>query len=151
MQSLLVVDPADLWLHLERSWFSRAHNDYGAHYFMINLFGLINQWDSKALDMIHEILLQAISDQRPQFKKSVPAAFLSYAKLFPNDCDSLIASWLSYSQTPFWQCRYVALMVSQDKKSFCRTKQYRDCLNVLANQDPDCFVRAKAQVASLRA
>ena len=150
MQSLLVVDPADLWLHLERSWLSSAHNDYGAHYFMMNLFGQINQWDSNALVLIHEILLQAISDQRPQFKKSVPAAFLSYAKLFPDDCHSLIGSWLSYSETSFWQCRYVALMVSQDNQSFSQTKQYRDSLNVLANHDPDCFVRAKAQAALLK-
>ena len=150
MQSLLVVDPADLWLHLERSWLSRAHNDYGAHYFMMNLFGQINQWDSNVLVLIHEILLQAISDQRPQFKKSVPAAFLSYAKLFPDNCHSLIGSWLSYSETPFWQCRYVALMVIQDNQSFSQAKQYRDTVNALANHDPDCFVRAKAQAALLK-
>ena len=149
MQSLLVVDPADLWPYLKRSWISSAHNDYGAHYFMMKLFGLINLWDSSALDGIHEILLQAISDQRPQFKKSVPAAFLSYVKLFPDDCDSLLGSWLSHSQTPFWQCRYVALMVSDDNQRFNQTKQYRDSLNVLAKHDPDCFVRAKAQAVLL--
>ena len=151
MQSLLVIDPVDLWPHLERSWLSRAHNDYGAHYFMMNLFGLIHQWDSKKLDIIHEILLQAISDQRPQFKKSVPVAFLSYTKLFPGDCDSFIGSWLSHSQMPFWQCRYAALMVSQDNQSFSQTKQYRDSLNLLAKHDPDCFVRAKAQAVLLNA
>lgn len=151
MQSLLVVDPVDLWPHLEQSWLSKAYNDYGAHYFMMNLFGLINHWTSVSLVQIRKILLQAIFDQRAQFKKSVPAAFLSYAKLFPNECDSLIGSWLSHTQTAFWQCRYVALMVSQNKQGFSSTKQYRDSLNILAKYDPDCFVRAKAQAALLNA
>ena len=63
----------------------------------------------------------------------------------------LIISWLSHVQTPLWQCRYVALMVSQDNPSFRKTKQYRDCLNLLAIEDPDYFVRAKAQAVLLNA
>jgi bilin biosynthesis protein len=134
-----------LWFHLEKVWTERAHNDYGAHYLIMQLFGWIDQWSSRSLIAIREILLQAISDQRPQFKKSVPAAFLSLAKLFPDDCDSLLESWLSLEKVSSWQCRYVALMVVQADLKCHQIQRCQKSIESLAESDPEFLVRAKAQ------
>ena len=73
----------------------KAHNDYGAHYFLMRLFGLVEGWSNDALLRIHKILSDAIVDKRPQFRKSPPAALLSFAKLFPGQYDCFLDNCLS--------------------------------------------------------
>ena len=124
-----------LWPLLEKRWDEEAHNDYGAHYFFIRLFGLISQWPDSALPRIKEILLEAIATQRPQFMKSKPAAILSMASLGLIKDASAWGAWLDPQCTPFWESRYAAAMVAP-----------REFLDV-AREDPNPFVAARADFA----
>ena len=131
LQSLQERSSVDLWPLLEKRWDEEAHNDYGAHYFFIRLFGLIPQWPENAMPRIQEILLGAIATQRPQFMKSKPAAILSMASLsLINDPDTWHA-WLDPQSTPFWECRYAAAMVAP--------RQYLDA----ALHDPNSWVATR--------
>ena len=127
--------PDLLWPLLEKRWNEEAHNDYGAHYFFIRLFGLISQWPDSALPRIEEILLEAIATQRPQFMKSKPAAILSMASLGLITDASAWGAWLDPQSTPFWESRYAAAMVAP-----------REFLDV-AREDPNPFVAARADFA----
>lgn len=145
MQSLLDRDPDELWGHLEECWHHRAYNDYGAHYFLMRLFGMIPGWKQHSLISIHEILMQAISDQRPQFKKSAPAAFLALSYLFHNDVGPIIAEWLALERDLYWDYRYVALMVIQSHRPVDEFIHHQHRIEVLAQSDSDWIVRCKAK------
>jgi len=133
LQSLQKRSSADLWPLLERRWDEEAHNDYGAHYFFIRLFGLVPQWPESALLRIKEILLEAIETRRPQFVKSKPAAILSMGSLGLLRDSSAWGSWLDSHSTPFWECRYAAAMVAP--------REYLD----VARQDPNPWVAERAE------
>lgn len=145
MQSLLSRDVEELYPLIEDCWNSRAYNDYGAHYFLMRLFGLMEGWSVEALNLIKPILRQAIADKRPQFKKSAPAAFLSYARLFPNDCHDLIEQWLGVEGEQSWDYRYVALMVIQSDPKRFEIQQFYEPIKQLSCTDPDWAVRYKTE------
>jgi bilin biosynthesis protein len=133
--------PADrLWPLLEERWHSDAHNDYGAHYFFMRLFGSIVSWPSSAKILIQKIMLDAIATQRPQFMKSKPAAVLAMDALGFVENDQLICQWLNPEITSFWECRYAALMVLSQRGV---SAEYQKILD-LALLDPEPFVVAKA-------
>ena len=146
MQTLLERDPDDVWSHVLVSWHKKAHNDYGAHYFMMHLFGLIRNWSHEALASIHDILSDAIRDRRPQFKKSPSAALLSFSILFPGQCDHFLKEGLLQNIQPFWDFRYAILLLLQSPHLSQFLPQNLELLNKLAQSDPDYFVRWKAQL-----
>ena len=100
-----------LWPHLKQRWEEEAHNDYGAHYFFIRLFGTLTNWPEEAEATIVGWLKEAVETQRPQFMKSKPAAMLSLAALAPDDCLEALSRWSDPAQTTFWECRYAAAMI----------------------------------------
>ena len=145
MQSLLDRDPDDVWNHVLVNWQKKAHNDYGAHYFMMHLFGLIRNWSHGALASIHDLLLEAIRDRRPQFKKSPSAALLSFAILFPGRCDRLLKDGLIHEIQPFWDFRYTSLLLFESPALSQSLSQNLETVSKLSQSDPDYFVRWKAQ------
>ena len=144
MQSLLMCDPIDLWRSLDQNWHTKAHNDYGAHYFFMRLFGLIDGWEKSAIFPIQEILKHAIEDQRPQFKKSGPAAILSLARLSPDVIGNYLKSLLSYEITPFWEKRYAALVAIDCYLSEDQRILYQKQIEDVAKMDPDKMTQLKA-------
>ncbi|WP_286187816.1 HEAT repeat domain-containing protein [Synechococcus sp. A15-28] len=145
MQTLLDRDPDEVWTHVWSSWHKKAHNDYGAHYFMMHLFGLIRNWSHEALASIHDILSDAIRDRRPQFRKSPSAALLSFAILFPGQCDHFLKDGLTTVMQPFWDFRYTSLLLLQSPELSQIRSQNLDVVSNLSQSDPDYFVRWKAQ------
>ncbi len=145
MQLLLMCDPVDLWSSLEHNWHTKAHNDYGAHYFFMRLFGLIDGWEESAIFSIQEILKHAIEDQRPQFKKSGPAAILSLARLSPDAIRHYLKSLLSYEITPFWEKRYAALIAMDCYLSADQRMLYQKQIEDVAKIDPDKIIQLKAK------
>jgi bilin biosynthesis protein len=113
LQTLRQRSTADLWPLLRRGWLDDAHNDYGAHYFFIRLFGSIEQWPSEAMEMIAEWLVEAVDNQRPQFIKSKAAALLALASLNPHICRRHLRRWQDIASTPWWECRYAAAMAQE--------------------------------------
>ena len=142
MNSLLQCSPDKVWLHVKEIWNSKIHNDYGAHYFVIQLFGLMKGWSLDDKNLIRKLLLDAVFDLRPQFKKSPPAALLSLSRLFPGECGQIFQTWLSSSQTSSWICRYSALLAIESEQSLTG---YSDQIRELALSDSEFLVRCKAQ------
>jgi bilin biosynthesis protein len=106
--------PAEaLWPLLRRGWLEDAHNDYGAHYFFIRLFGSHKRWPMEAMAMITEWLVEAVDNQRPQFVKSKAAALLALASLDPLLCKRHLSRWEDVDRTPWWECRYAAAMAQE--------------------------------------
>ena len=142
MNSLLQCSPDKVWLHVREIWNSKIHNDYGAHYFVIQLFGLMKGWSLDDKNLIRKLLLDAVFDLRPQFKKSPPAALLSLSRLFPGECGQIFQTWLSSSQASSWICRYSALLAIESEQSLTG---YSDQIRELALSDSEFLVRCKAQ------
>ena len=126
---------------LKREWESEAHNDYGAHYFFIRLFGSRSDWSEVAMEYISHLLNSAIQNQRPQFQKSRAAAIYAYGQLFPNLFPCKLYEFLDPTTSPPWDCRYVFLMIL-DKLSHHKMQVNKDLFNhFLDDQDP--CVRAR--------
>ena len=131
---------------LLEKWQSDAYNDYGAHYFFIQLFGRLKGWSESALQSIKDILEEAMLDSRPQFRKSVPISILSFARTFPElFSDRLDDRLISGNKANSWQLKY-AVLLSLEK--YCRQDEQRKYLSYvenLAENDGDSFVRLKAE------
>ena len=130
LQTLQQRSASALWPLLLQRWQEEAHNDYGAHYFFIRLFGSLQGWPSEALPLIRMFLEEAIVTRRPQFMKSKPAAVRALAAL---GCEASCESLLDPDQTPFWEVRYAALMQASKLQA------------EPAISDPEPFVVAKAK------
>mgnify|MGYP001181126444 CR=1 FL=1 len=130
LQTLQLRSAAELWPLLLKRWYDEAHNDYGAHYFFIRLFGSLQGWPTEALPLMRSILEEAIVTRRPQFMKSKPAAVLAMASLGNG---SPPAIWLDPAETPFWEVRYATLMLAPKNQA------------EQACSDPHPFVAAKAR------
>ena len=131
----------EIWPLLYQRWIEEAHNDYGAHYFFVRLFGSRYDWPKDALPVIEQILDEAIASQRPQFMKSKSAAVLSLYRLGIVFDQCRLAELLSSSSMPFWEARYAALMVLSDSMF----DSDRGAFLESSGLDPNPFVAARAQ------
>jgi bilin biosynthesis protein len=113
LQTLRQRSTEDLWPLLRQGWVEDAHNDYGAHYFFIRLFGSFKQWPIEAMAMISGWLVEAVDNQRPQFIKSKAAALLALASIYPLLCKQHLSRWKDAECTPWWECRYAAAMAQE--------------------------------------
>ena len=139
----LIVRPAHAFLPLLLTrWNDDAHNDYGAHYFFMRLFGMYQNWPDSSLPAIKAILLEAISNERPQFMKSKAAAIWSLGFVCSSICGDLLLKLLSPDCEAFWEVRYAALMVVE--KLYTRMNPERLKFTELVKNDPEPFVRLKA-------
>jgi bilin biosynthesis protein len=145
MQALINRDAQEIWSAIENCWQDKAHNDYGAHYFLMRLFALVEGWTDEALHHIRKILSDSIIDKRPQFRKSPPAALLSYARLFPEQCMCFLDDCLSGDNKLSWDMHYVGLLVIYSDQSNHLKNQYQCQLQTLVNSDVDNLVQLKAQ------
>ena len=91
------------------------------------------------------ILSDAITDKRPQFRKSPPAALLSFAKLFPGQYDCFLDQCLSGDNKLSWDMHYVGLLVIHSDQSDHLKNQYQCQLQKLVNADVDNLVKLKAK------
>ena len=130
---------------IQNCWEDKAHNDYGAHYFLMRLFGLVEGWTDEALLDIRKILSDAITDKRPQFRKSPPAALLSFAKLFTGQYDCFLDNCLSLENNLSWDMRYAGLLLIQSDQTNHLKYQYQCQLQMLVNADVDSLVQLKAK------
>lgn len=139
--------PRDLWPVFWNRWIEDAHNDYGAHYFFIQLLKLVDDWPSEALPAIQTLLLEAINNKRPQFVKSKSVACLALNRLSKTIWINNLQQWISTVNSACWELRYAVLM---GLESFGQGEDFdRVVLNFsreLKTQDPDPFVEKKRQL-----
>ena len=137
--------PEELWPFFWKRWQEDAYNDYGAHYFFIQLLRSVDDWPSAASTSIESLLLEAMNSKRPQFGKSKAAACLALNKHFPDIWSKSVQQLLSSDLTASWELRYAALM-GLDAIYVGNTHEISLHLcNDLAMQDPDLFVDRKRQ------
>lgn len=145
--STLKHRPAEeLWPVFWKRWQEDAYNDYGAHYFFIQLLGSVDIWPSAATPVIETLLLEAMNSKRPQFGKSRAAACLALNKHFPGIWCKSVRQLLSSDFTPSWELRYAAL-IGLDSIDVSNNHEIFQLLqNAFAVQDPDIFVDRRRQM-----
>lgn len=131
---------------LKDSWIEDAHNDYGAHYFFINLFGSILDWSAESQSWIFETLLSSIFNVKPQFQKSRGASVLSLAKLNPAMLCQFMEEILTTRDSLPWDMRF-SLIQAIDKYSELDTVSKRMLILEISDDDKDLFVQARARMA----
>ncbi len=137
--------PEEIWPILHKRWQEDAYNDYGAHYFFIQLLGTVDDWPFSVTSEIEALLLEAMNSKRPQFSKSRVAACLALNKHFPDVWCKSVRQLLSSDITPSWELRYAALMGfdSIDVRNNHEISQHLQ--NAYAVQDPDSLVDRRRQ------
>lgn len=97
-----------------------AHNDYGAHYHVMKLFGWLKH--APAFD----VLVEALHNRQPQFQKSRSAAAIALGELGdPRSIPELQACL----DTPIWDLKYATLMALEqlgDTRAYERVADDRD-------------------------
>jgi bilin biosynthesis protein len=105
-----------------------AHNDYGAHFHVMKLFGWLKYAPA------YDLLLTALHNKQPQFQKSRAAAAIALAEIGDERAIPEIKACLN---TPIWDLKYAALL-ALDK--FCDRSAYE----ILAN-DSDLLIHEKVK------
>ena len=145
--STLKHRPAEeLWPIFWKRWQEDAYNDYGAHYFFIQLLGSLDDWPSAATSTIESLLLEAMNSKRPQFSKSKVAACLTLKKHFPDIWCKSVQQLLSSDLTASWELRYAALMGLGSIDFGNNHEIFQLLKNDLSVQDPDPFVDRRRQL-----
>ena len=136
----------ELWPTFWKRWQEDAYNDYGAHYFFIQLLGSLDDWPSAATSTIESLLLEAMHSKRPQFSKSKVAACLTLNKHFPDIWCKSVQQLLSSDLTASWELRYAALMGLGSIDFGNNHEIFQLLKNDLSVQDPDPFVDRRRQL-----
>jgi bilin biosynthesis protein len=105
-----------------------AHNDYGAHFHVMKLFGWLKYAPA------YDLLLTALHNKQPQFQKSRAAAAIALAEIGDERAIPEIKACLN---TTIWDLKYAALL-ALDK--FCDRSGYE----ILAN-DSDLLISEKVK------
>jgi bilin biosynthesis protein len=113
---------------LFETYTEEAHNDYGAHFHVMKLFGWLKHAPA------YDLLVEALHNQQPQFQKSRAAAAIALAELGdPRAIPELNACL----ETTVWDLKYAALMALE------ALGDLRDREQLI--QDPDWLVVAKVK------
>ena len=109
LKTILKENLNELWKVLPK-YFSAMKKDYGALYFLINLFHSLPIPDQEKIDEMEEILYYSISSHWPEFIKFKPLAMKLLIRLKPLECLKHLPKWLDSSKNPYWVSRYAVLM-----------------------------------------
>jgi bilin biosynthesis protein len=80
---------------------AEAHNDYGAHFHVMKLFGWLKHAPA------YDLLVEALQNRAPQFQKSRAAAAIALGELGDRRAIPLLQASL---ELPIWDLQYAALM-----------------------------------------
>ena len=145
MQNLPAYSSESLTPILQKSWEEEAHNDYGAHYFFMHIFGSRDDWSPSALDWVLDLLYQAAINRRPQFQKSRAAAIQAIHRLNPDLFFELGSQLLRGSIHSSWDCRYVTIMCLE-RSSIASLNLIKELI-MDSQKDSDVFLQARAALA----
>jgi bilin biosynthesis protein len=126
-QAILSQYPAAAPAALFATYEEEAHNDYGAHFHVMKIFGWLRHAPA------YDLLVTALHNTQPQFQKSRAAAAIALGELGDIRAVPELEACLS---TSLWDLKYAALMALQKLGS---NDSYR-----LAIADTDWLVATKA-------
>ncbi len=125
-KTILEVYPEIAGAALMTTFAEKAHNDYGAHYHVVKLLGLLKYVDA------YELLVEALYNKIPQFQKSRGAAALALANLGDERAIPLLKEALN---TPIFDLKYACLLGLEKLGN-------QEDFNVVAN-DSDLLIQSK--------
>lgn len=113
---------------LMQTYEAEAYNDYGAHFHVVKLLGLL------AYQPAYELLVTALNYQAPQFQKSRGAAAIALANLGATQAIPLL---LENLHTPIFDLKYACLLALEQLEESSGWEVVRD--------DENLLIRAKAE------
>ena len=111
---------------LTKTYEAEAHNDYGAHFHVVKLFGLLQYQPS------YPLLVEALHNTSPQFQKSRAAAAIALANLGATNAVPLLKAVL---ETPIFELKYACLLALEQLGESCWS---------MVAEDQNLLIRAKA-------
>ena len=127
-QTLLEWDPvADIPDALFKTWEKEAHNDYGAHYHVVKLFGWLKHAPA------YDLLVEALHNKAPQFQKSRAGAAIALGNLGDDRAIPLLKEALT---SKIFDLKYACLLALEQLGDSTGRE--------IAANDADELIRAKA-------
>ena len=100
-KTLLEVYPEQAPDALLKTYEEEAHNDYGAHFHVVKLLGLLEYQPG------YDLIVQALHNTSPQFQKSRAAAAIALGNLKANQAILILKETLD---TPIFDLKYACLL-----------------------------------------
>lgn len=125
-KTLLEVYPEQTPDALLKTYEEEAHNDYGAHFHVVKLLGLLNYQPG------YDLIVEALQNTAPQFQKSRAAAAIALANLHATQAIPILKETLD---TPIFDLKYACLLALE--------KLGENCWSIVTN-DKNPLIKAKA-------
>lgn len=104
-KTLLEVYPQQAPEALLKAYREEAHNDYGAHFHVVKLLGLLNYQPG------YDLIVEALHNTSPQFQKSRTAAAIALGNLQATEAIPLLKEALN---TPIFELKYACLLALEE-------------------------------------
>jgi bilin biosynthesis protein len=109
-KTLLEVYPQEAAAALLKTYQDEAHNDYGAHFHVVKLLGLLGHQAS------YDLIVEALHNTSPQFQKSRAAAAIALGNLQAVQAIPLLKETLD---TPIFDLKYACLLALEQLGENC--------------------------------
>jgi bilin biosynthesis protein len=126
-KTLLETYPNEAPAALLKTYAEEANNDYGAHFHVVKLLGLLNY--QPGYDLIHE----ALHNTSPQFQKSRAAAAIALGNLQAIQAIPILKATLD---TPIFDLKYACLLALEELGENCWS---------MVTDDQNLLIKAKAK------
>ncbi len=125
-KTLLETYPNEAPDALLQTYEEEAHNDYGAHFHVVKLLGLLNYQPG------YDLILEALHNTSPQFQKSRAAAAIALGNLNATQAIPILKETLD---TPIFDLKYACLLALEQLGD--------NCWSIVAD-DHNPLIKAKA-------
>ncbi len=126
-KTLLELYPEEAPAALLKTWEKEAHNDYGAHYHVVKLYGWLRYAPA------YDLLVEALQNTMPQFQKSRAAAAIALGNLGDKRAISLLKEGLN---SKIFDLKYACMLALRELGESIGKEN--------AVSDSDWLIRAKA-------
>lgn len=111
---------------LLQTYAEEAHNDYGAHFHVVKLLGLLRHQAS------YDLIVEALNNTSPQFQKSRAAAAIALGNLQATQAVDLLKTTM---ETPIFDLKYACLLALEQLGESCWSE---------VADDQNLLIKAKA-------
>ncbi|MCC0176967.1 HEAT repeat domain-containing protein [Waterburya agarophytonicola K14] len=125
-KTILETYPAQAPEALLKTYAEEAHNDYGAHFHVVKLLGLLKHKSS------YDLIVEALHNDSPQFQKSRAAAAIALGNIHEIRAIPILKETLN---TPIFDLKYASLLALEQLGESCWSE--------VAN-DQNLLIKAKA-------
>ena len=125
-KTLLEVYPKEAPEALLKTYAEEAHNDYGAHFHVVKLLGMLKHRPS------YDLIVEALHNTSPQFQKSRAAAAIALGNLGLTDAIPVLKETLN---TPIFDLKYACLLALEQLGENCWSE---------VADDKNLLIKAKA-------